>query len=131
MTVALFVATRSYVGHPNDTPAFVSGVLAMLTLGAILVQVFINRKQWESMSEQRDVMQSQLEVMKQQAAVLNPRLRVADVRLVNAEVGESPGFLVWVANQGAVDAQDVTVFLSIESDFGKGVTKGEWETSRL
>jgi membrane protein YdbS with pleckstrin-like domain len=49
--VALFIACRYWVGHPNDTPAFVSGVIGLLTLYAIIVQLVINRHQWRTMRE--------------------------------------------------------------------------------
>ena len=53
-TAALFIATRYWVGHPNDTPAFVSGVIGMITLGAILLQILVNRRQWEAMRDGLD-----------------------------------------------------------------------------
>lgn len=45
----LYVATRYYVGHPNDTPAFVAGVIGLVTLYAIVVQIFVSRMQWQVM----------------------------------------------------------------------------------
>ena len=50
-TFALFIATKFWVGHPNDTPAFVSGVIGMITLGAIMLQILVSRRQWEVMQE--------------------------------------------------------------------------------
>src|SRR5881394_1763354 len=83
--VGLFIACRFYVGHPNDTPAFVAGVIGLLTLAAIVAQAVIYKKQSDLMregldktqrlvdqndrlittvSEQSDHMQGQLTVMK-------------------------------------------------------------------
>ena len=47
--VGLFVACRYYVGHPNDTPAFVAGVIGLLTLAAIVAQAVIYKRQSDLM----------------------------------------------------------------------------------
>lgn len=47
--VSLFLACRYYVGHPNDTPAFVAGVIGLLTLYAIVGQALIYKKQSDLM----------------------------------------------------------------------------------
>ena len=51
IAISLFIATRYYVGHPNDTPAFVAGIIGLLTLYAIIVQVAINRHQCQAMQD--------------------------------------------------------------------------------
>lgn len=45
----LFIACRYYVGHPNDTPAFVAGVIGLLTLAAIVAQAVIYKRQSDLM----------------------------------------------------------------------------------
>lgn len=60
---SLFIATRYYVGHPNDTPAFVSGLIGLLTLYAIIVQVAVNRHQWKAMNDALQLTDRQLKMM--------------------------------------------------------------------
>ena len=76
--IALFIATRYYVGHPNDTPAFVSGIIGLLTLYAIIVQVAINRHQWKAMRDQWRVMDKQAATMDKQTEIALRQLESAD-----------------------------------------------------
>ena len=56
--IGLFIACRYYVGHPNDTPAFVAGVIGLLTLAAIISQAVIYKRQSDLMREGLDKTQS-------------------------------------------------------------------------
>jgi hypothetical protein len=93
--------------HPSLAERWKFGAdmaLNLLVLLAIVIQVYINRRQWDSMNEALAI----------ERAKTDPRLRVAEVVAENFDVGKRPFFIVTITNDGLLAASGVRIHMSIE-----------------
>lgn len=82
---------------------FSDSTLNLFIVLAVIAQVLIYRKQWDSMRDQVRIM----------GVAFDPRLRITSVRVENLEAGKEPVFMVSIINEGATDARDVELNIRV------------------
>jgi hypothetical protein len=103
------VALLAWLANVIDDLGLALSFVAQNTLSwfiflALIVQVVINRKQWEAMQA----------TLKIERAKTDPRLRVAEVTAEDFKVGKRPFYVVTIANDGLLTATDVRIHMGIE-----------------
>lgn len=94
-----------YWPNLTERTKFFTGNLLNLVIGlAVMAQVLIYRKQWDSMRDQVRIM----------GVAFNARLRITNVRVEDFEAGKEPVFIVSIINEGATDAKDVALNMRVE-----------------
>ena len=102
---------RNFVTPPQDTTTAILAIIALLTVAAILFQVFVNHKQWEAMQDgltetRKTIEQSERSMMYSQSAYVS----VGEIVFEGYRIGERPNAMVKVYNTGTTPAYNVLVF---------------------
>lgn len=101
-------------------------------LEAMQAQVRTSERQADLMRDTLTATQRQVEIM---GIAIDPRLRITNVSVEDLEVGKEPVFIVSIMNDGATDAKDVLLNISVEmkdvmTDEGRGHGK-EWSNPQV
>lgn len=81
---ALFIACRYWLGYPYDTPAFVAGVVGLLTLAAIVMQIFVSRMGLTKTDRLFNQNERMIWEMKEQRSLASLQAAQADERAIEA-----------------------------------------------